>query len=350
MQAFVTGSTGLLGSNLVRLLLAQGHSVRALARSPQKAQKVLGNHERLELVSGDMEDIPAFAAALDGTEVLFHAAAYFREYFGPGDHWGKLKVINVDATLALLDEAQRRGLRRAIYVSSSGVLGGMPNNAPADENSGHDALTLRNLYFKSKVEGERAIAEWLRTHTLPVVLILPTAILGPSDTAPTNMGQAIVDLLDRKLPAIPPGGFEFVDARDVAQGMLNAVERGKSGERYILSAGYHSMAELAQTVARVSGVPAPRVRLPYAAALAAAYMSEFGARLRGTAPQIPVAAIRSMNLYRPVTAAKAQRELGVTFRPFAETLRDAVAWFRDNGYTSSSQAAPTGKSARQQAG
>lgn len=335
MRAFVTGATGLLGTNLVHTLLQDGHEVKALVRSAAKASKVLKSHERLTIIEGDMEHVPGFAPQLAGSEVLFHTAAYFREYFGPGDHWGKLKAINVDATIALLNAAEQHGLRKVIYTSSSGVIGGLPNDQTADESTPPDEAAMANLYFRSKVIAEQEIGAWLKTHQLPLVHILPTAMLGPSDTGPTSIGKAICDVLDRRLPAVPSGGFEFVDVRDVARAMINAVERGRSGERYILSEGYHSMHELVRIIEQVSGVPSPRLRLTYAMALSVAYMSEFGARLTGSAPQLPVAGIRTMNTLRPVSAEKARRELGIGFRPFAETVRDEVAWFQAHGYTRS---------------
>lgn len=335
MRAFVTGATGLLGTNLVHALLQDGHEVKALVRNAAKASKVLKSHERLTIIEGDMEHVPGFAPHLAGSEVLFHTAAYFREYFGPGDHWGKLKAINVDATIALLNAAEQHSLRKVIYTSSSGVIGGTSDSRPADESTPPDEAAMANLYFRSKVIAEQEIGAWLKTHQLPLVHILPTAMLGPSDTGPTSIGKAICDVLDRRLPAVPPGGFEFVDVRDVARAMINAVERGRSGERYILSEGYHSMHELVRIIEQVSGVPAPRLRLTYTMALSVAYMSEFGARLTGTAPQLPVAGIRTMNTLRPVNAEKARRELGIRFRPFTETVRDEVAWFQAHGYTRS---------------
>lgn len=332
MKAFVTGSTGLLGSNLVRLLLDQGHEVRALARSKGKAEKVLGQHERLSVVVGDMENINAFAPHMQGSEVLFHTAAYFREYYAPGDHWGKLHRINVEGTIRLLDEAEKYGVQKVIYTSSSGVMGRAPDGSPADETTPPDAHVYENLYFKSKVLAEQEIDRWLRSHALPVVLIRPTAMLGPSDTAPTTLGQAIIDLLAGKISVVPPGGFEFVDARDVAQAMINAVERGKRGERYVVSSGYRTMAELVQIIEKVSGIRAPRTRLPFPIMLAVAWLMERSAAMRGQNPRISVVAIRSMRRKRPVTPQKAVRDLGTTFRSIEETVRDEVQWFRLNGY------------------
>jgi dihydroflavonol-4-reductase len=332
MKAFVTGSTGLLGSNLVHLLLAQGFEVKALARSKQKAEQILGKNPHMEIVIGDMEDINGFAGELAGSDVLFHVAAYFREYYGPGDHWAKLKKINVDGTIHLLDEAEKHGLKKTVYVSSSAVIGGTANGTPGDESTPPDEAIEENLYAKSKVLAEQAIAEWSQTHQMPVVLILPTVILGPLDAAPTTMGQAVINLLNRKIPVVPPGGVEFVDARDVAQAMINAVEFGKAGERYIVSQGYHTMREFANLLEKASGVPAPRINVPFAVMLALVWLGERAAIMRGKPVEISVAGLRLMRRRREVTASKAIRDLGVNFRSLEDSLRDEAAWYRANGY------------------
>lgn len=334
MKAFVTGSTGLLGSNLVHALVEAGYQVKALARSREKAAKILAG-TGAEIVIGDMENVEAFVPALDGCDVLFHTAAYFREYFGPGDHWGTLKRINVDGTIKLLTEAEKRGLKKAIYVSSSGVLGQRKNGAPADESTGPDANAMANLYFRSKVVAEEAVADFLKTQRLPVVMILPTAMFGPRDAAPTGAGQIVLDFMAGKMPAIPPGGFSVVDVRDVTAAMVKAVEKGKSGERYIIGGDYYSFGDIFRLLSQITGVPAPARHLPYAAALAYAWLSERQAQLTGKRPTASVNAIRGLRARREVNMAKARRELGVTLRPFEQTLRDEVDWFRQNGYIAS---------------
>ncbi|MFN8529480.1 MAG: NAD-dependent epimerase/dehydratase family protein [Anaerolineae bacterium] len=349
MKAFVTGSTGLLGSNLVRLLLDQGYEVKALARSISKAEKMLGAHDRLRVIVGDMEQIDGFAGELAGCDVLFHTAAYFREYYLPGEHWETLQRINVDSTLRLLDEAQRHGLKKAIYVSSSTVIGQRADGVASDETTGPDAFTQQNLYAKSKVLAEQRIAEWLKTHSLPVVLILPSAMIGPGDAAPTNLGQSIIATLNRQMPAIPPGSAEFVDVRDTAQAMINAVERGKSGERYLLNESHHPIAEMMEIACKAAGVPLPRLRATYPMTLATAWFMERMAKITGGTPQVTMETVRITNRKRVLSGAKAVRELGITYRPFADSLRDEVAWFIQNGYVKS-PAKPSAALAQQHRG
>ena len=328
MNAFVTGSTGLLGSNLVKQLLDGGYTVKALARSASKAQQLLGTHPKLTIVVGDMENIPSFAAQMAGSDLLFHCAAYFREYYGQGDHWAKLKRINVDGTIELFTQAEEKGVQKVIYVSSSATIGRGPNGQPGDESTPPGALTAGNLYAQSKVLAEEAIATWLKSHSLPVVLILPTWMYGPQDAAPTGAGQLILDYLNRNLPGVVPGGSAVVDARDVANAMITAVEKGKSGERYIISNQFQTLGHINQLLAKISNVPAPRMYIPYPVALLVAWCSETVARLRGTETLITVNGIRTMKNALDVSAAKAKRELGFHPRSFEETLRDTINWYR----------------------
>jgi len=157
-------------------------------------------------------------------------------------------------------------------------------------------------------------------------------MFGPQDAGPTSAGQIVLDFLGRKLPGIPPGGFSVVDARDVAGAMINAVERGKSGERYIVNNEYYSLSELLSLLSKVSGIPAPTRRIPYPMALAVAYLSEARARLTGATSAVTVNGVRTLNSILAVRSDKAKRELGATIRPFEETLRDVVNWYVRNGY------------------
>jgi dihydroflavonol-4-reductase len=155
MKVFVTGSTSLLGNNLVRALEAAGHSVVGLVRSEEKGRRLLSD-TRAVLVKGDMRDVPAFAPAFEGCEVVFHTAAYFREYYQPGDHEESLETINVPATLRLMQEADRRGVRRFVHVSAAGTIGTNPDGSPGDEETPPSTLPSTNLYLWSKLRGDEA--------------------------------------------------------------------------------------------------------------------------------------------------------------------------------------------------
>jgi dihydroflavonol-4-reductase len=330
MRAFVTGATGLLGNNLVRALLADGHTVRALVRSETKAKRLLGDVS-LELVLGDMEDVPGFAGALAGCDLVFHTAAYFREYYGAGDHWRKLEAINVHATLALAEAAHARGVRRLIHTSSAGTIGLRVDGSSGDENTPPAPIASTNLYLKSKVLANDRLRELGARLGLDVVQVLPGWMFGPWDAAPTASGQLVLDFLAGTLPAIPPGGTNAVDARDVAAGMIRAALHGRPCNNYILGGPFTTIENVAATLAQATGLPAPRVRIPYPIAWAYATLAQTWARITGGQTVVSVAAVRMMHAQLRVSSNKALRELRWRYRPLSETLRDEVAWYRSHG-------------------
>jgi dihydroflavonol-4-reductase len=334
MKAFVTGSTGLLGNNLVRELLEHGFEVRALVRSRAKANKTFADLN-VEIIEGDMENVAGFAKALEGCDVLFHTAAFFREYYEPGNHWPMLKRINVDATIELLEAAERAGIKRAVHTSSSGTIGMKPNGTYGDENTVIPLEATSNLYFRSKVECDAAIQKFLETRKsrvdgLEVMTVLPGWMFGPGDAAPTNSGQLVLDFLGRKLPGILDGGTTAVDARDVARGMRLAAQSGRSGERYIVAGNFVSLEQIFLGIEKASGVPAPKRRLPKTLILMIAHVTGFYARLNHTRPMMPVEGLKAMQAKTGADSSKAMHEFGLSFRPIEETLRDTVAWFRSN--------------------
>ncbi len=334
MKVFVSGSTGLLGNNLERVLEAEGYDVVGLVRSEEKAQRLLGD-TRATFVKGDMKDVAGFASVLEGCEAVFHTAAYFREYYQPGDHGQALEEINIKGTLALLDEADRRGVRRFIHTSSGGTIGTKPDGSPGDEDTPAGEEQLRNLYFRSKVEGDKRIREWRGKNGMEVIEILPGWMWGPGDAAPTAAGRMAQDFMARKIPGIVEGGISIVDARDVAEAMITALEKGRPGEKYIVAGEFHTLEEVLKGLEKASGVPAPKWRLPFVLVLVVAVIQETIGRLTGREVLITRESVRTMHGKYKITSGKAQRELGARFRPLEETLKDVVAWYRSHPGTAS---------------
>ncbi|WP_027483696.1 NAD-dependent epimerase/dehydratase family protein [Deinococcus pimensis] len=321
MRVFVTGSTGLLGSNLVRELQGRGHHVTALARSPGKARAQLP--PGVDVVIGDLDHPQGWTPALDGVDVLFHTAAYFRESYAPGNHTHALRQLNVNATLDLLDIASGRGVRRAVLTSSSGAIG----MKPGDEDTPASETQLRNAYFRSKVEMDRAVADRARTHGPEIVTVLPGWMFGPHDAAPTSAGEIVLRFLRRGFPFALDGGTSVADARDVAWVMAEAAEHAQPGARYVASGPYVSFRELFDTLERHSGVKAPRLVAPRGAVETLARLADLAARLANRPSPLPLAGVRTMHLRHHVSAERAARELGATFRPLDDTVRDTLAWF-----------------------
>lgn len=329
MKAFVTGSTGLLGNNLT-YLLSQKNQVKALVRSKEKAKNVFGDTSNITFIEGDMLDIDGFAHELQGCDILFHAAAYFREYYQPGNHWKNLEKVNIKGTISLLERAEKYNIQKVVYVSSAGVIGMGPNGLPGDELTPPSKFAHTNLYFKSKLLAEEAIQLFLQKSSLPVVLILPGGIFGVRDFTPTSSGQLVLNFLSQKLPGIVDGGGCFVDVRDVAQAMINAVEKGRSGERYIVAGHYSSIEHVLQTLEKLTGIPAPKRHIPYTASLALAQLSELQWKLTGKPVLLSRARVQTLQQKFHWSSEKALRELAITFRPLEKTLRDEIDWYQQD--------------------
>jgi len=328
MHAFVTGSTSLLGYNLVHMLRAEGHRVTALARSPRPASDALVK-SGARVVFGDLLNVEGFADALDGCDVLFHSAAMSQDYYYyPGNHWPRLQATNVRAAVRLLIEAEKRGLDKVVHVSTSGIVGMHPDGSPGDESTPIHPVMARNLYYQSKLRAEEAIREFLDRHRLPVTLIQPGTIFGPGDVTPTTTGQLVLNFLQRRVPFSVDAGILVVDVRDVAQAMINAVERGGRGERYLVAGRFYTIDEILQTLSELTGIPAPRQQVPQSLMLAYAQAAEWWAALTGGRALASVKGAEVAYVKLRLSSQKAIFQLGVTFRSLAETLRDEVEWYR----------------------
>lgn len=330
--AFVTGATGLLGNNLVRELIAQGWHVRALVRSPEKAERQFAGLG-LEIVTGDMLDVAGFADALRGVDVVFHTAAYFRDSYKGGRHWDALHAANVEGTRALLDHAWRSGVRRFVHTSSIAVLYGRPGQV-IDETMLREERDADD-YYRSKILSDRVVLAFLDAHPdFWASMVLPGWMHGPGDIGPTSAGQLVLDVAWRRLPGIPPGSFSVVDARDVARAMILAEREGRRGERYLAAGRHMTMADLLPMIGRASGVETPTRRLPPALLHLIAAGYELYARATGRPVLLSWAMARAVareNDRSRYDHSKSEAELGLGFRPIEETLRDEVGWFRANG-------------------
>lgn len=330
--AFVTGATGLLGNNLVRELVSQGARVKALVRSMEKGRQQFEATDSIELIEGDMTDVAAFAEHLHGCDVLFHTAAYFRDNYKGGSHWAKLKAINVEGTEHLLEQAYRAGVRRFVHTSSIAVLNGEPG-MPIDETCLRRPEEADD-YYRSKILADERVFAFLDQHPeMHASLVLPGWMWGPGDLGPTSSGQLANDVMRGKLPGLVTGSFSVVDARDVAQAMILAAERGKRGERYLAAGQHMTMHQLVPLLGVIAGVKTPTRTLPLPLLYLLATLQEAYARLSGKPVLLSLATVRLMvkEANRShFNHAKSERDLGLTFRPLEQTLQDTVAWLRNH--------------------
>ncbi|MBI2958402.1 MAG: NAD-dependent epimerase/dehydratase family protein, partial [Chloroflexi bacterium] len=266
-KALVTGATGFIGSNLVRELLRQGYAVRALVRRRSDRRNVAGLD--IELAVGDLLDRASLDAALSGCDVLFHVAASYA-FWTPKPE--DLYRTNVTGTENILNAALAAGVKRVVHTSSESTIG-IEKACVGTEEGQPDPRKLPCHYKKSKYQAE-CLALSMGERGLPVVVVNPTTPIGPFDAKPTPTGQLVVDFLNHRMPAYVNTGLNIVDVEDVAKGHILALEKGRPGERYVLGNKNLVLKEVLATLEAVSGVKAPRTRIPLGIAFVAAFFDE----------------------------------------------------------------------------
>src|SRR6266850_3686147 len=327
MRAFVTGATGFLGSHVARVLADQGAQLRLLVRPSSDLRNIADlNAERVE---GDLRDPVSIEKALAGCDALFHVAADYRLWVPDPE---QMYRSNVEGTRGLIEAARKQGVRRIVYTSSVATMGFSSNGTLADENSPVSLANMIGPYKRSKFMAEQVALEAARSGA-DVVVINPTTPIGEGDLKPTPTGRIVVDFLKRKFPAYVDTGLNLVDAIECARGHIQALEKGRAGERYILGGENLTLKQILDRLSAITGLPSPRVKLPYVFALAAGVVDEtVTGRILRREPRATIDAVRMGRKKMFTTSAKAERELGWRPSPVDDALRRSVEWFRAHGY------------------
>lgn len=327
MRVLVLGATGFIGGQIARALVERGYAVRALRR-PGSALRVLDGLP-VELATGDLRDRNSLLAAMRGVEAVVHTAGYY-----PPNSLAPRRALRlaVAGMRAVLESARAAGVERVVYTSSLSTIGRAgAGRALADERDFYLPGSAADPYFEAKwameAEAYRAVAAGQ-----DVVVLCPTVVFGPGDVKPTT-GTIILALARGLMPAYVEGQVNVVDVRDLAQAHVAALERGRSGQRYLLGGHNTTVGATIQVAAEILGVPPPRLRLPARAALLAGKLGEAALLALPNRPLLPLSeAIEMIRHGQHYDCGKAQRELGLTARPITETLRDSIEWFRQYGY------------------
>jgi dihydroflavonol-4-reductase len=327
MLAFVTGATGFLGSHVARALAEQGADLRLLVRANSNAKNI--DDLKADRVVGDLRDPASLEKGIAGCDVVFHVAADYRLWVRDPE---EMYRANVEGTRGILEAARKNNVRRVVYTSSVATMGFTSNGHPADENSPVSLESMIGPYKRSKFMAEQVAVEAAHAGQ-EVVIVNPTTPVGERDIKPTPTGRIVLDFLKRKFPAYVDTGLNVVDARECALGHIAALEKARSGERYILGGQNLTLKQILDKLAAITGLPSPKLRVPYALALATGVVDEVvTGRIRGKEPRATIDAVRMGRKKMFVSSSKAERELGWKCVPVDDALGRAVDWFRANRY------------------
>ncbi|MFB2968894.1 hopanoid-associated sugar epimerase [Aerosakkonema sp. BLCC-F183] len=321
-KAFVTGGTGFIGANLIHLLVQQGYTVKALAR-PSSPLNNLRDLD-IEIVKGDLNN-PNLWQQMVGSQVLFHVAAHYSLWQTDKD---LLYRQNVLGTRNVLAAARQAGIDRTVYTSSVAAIG-VKEDGIADETYQSPLDKLVGHYKKSKYLAEQVAIEAVKNNQ-DVVIVNPSSPIGPFDIKPTPTGDIILRFLRRQMPFYLNTGLNFVDVRDVVWGHLLALEKGKTGDRYILGNQNFTLKEILDKLAEITGIPAPQKTVPAWLPLSVAWIDENILAPLGKAPSVPLDGVRMAQQTMYYDPSKAVRELGLPQTPIETALKDAVDWFKNN--------------------
>lgn len=328
MHCFVTGATGFIGASIVRELLRDGHAVTALVRPGSSVANLEGL--AVSIVRGDLHDQHQLARAMADCERVFHVAADYRLWCPDPP---AMYHANVDGTRTLLQAALDAGVNRVVYTSSVGTLGNPGDGRPGTETTPVSLSDMVGHYKKSKFLAEQE-AEKFIDKGLGLIIVNPSTPVGPLDIKPTPTGKIIVDFLNRRMPAYLDTGLNLIAVEDCARGHILAADKGTIGEKYILGNRNLTLQEIFSILEDLTGLPAPKVRLPYTPILLAAYLNEGLSRLTGKEPLIPLAGVQMARKFMFFDATKAVLELGLPQTPVEQALKRSITWFRANGYAS----------------
>jgi len=327
MLAFVTGATGFVGSHVARVLAEQGADLRLLVRSGSDLRNI--EDLKAERVIGDLRDSASLKKAVSGCDAVFHVAADYRLWVRDPD---EMYRSNVEGTRAVLEAARQSGVRRVVYTSSVATMGFTSDGHLAHENSPVSLANMIGTYKRSKFMAEQVAVEAARSG-IDVVVVNPTTPVGERDIKPTPTGRIVVDFLKKKFPAYVDTGLNLVDVKECAQGHAAALEKGRSGERYILGGENLTLKQILDKLAALTGLPSPRIRVPYAVALATGVVDQvLTGYIRKREPRATIDAVRMGRKKMFVSSSKAERDLGWKTVPVDDALRRAVKWFQANGY------------------
>lgn len=324
-HALVTGGGGFLGSQIVRSLLERGVKVRVLALPDESTENLEGLD--VEIMRGNILNVEDCAASVEGVDTVFHAAAIYKAWMPDPS---LMYDVNIRGTYNVLEAARRAEVEKVIYTASIVSLGRAKSGGTADEDTPYNVWDIDFSYSRAKYLSREAAEDFARWG-MDVRVVCPAVVFGPGDRVPTPSGKLIINTLGESPPVYLDGGTSYVDVRDAAEIHVLAAERGRAGERYLAAAVSLSNLEFLQTVCRLGGRKRRFFRIPVALARAYVKRMEAQASRTGEEPLMTSNFLEYSLKSGFFSGEKAVKELGATYRPFDETMADAVAYFRERG-------------------
>jgi dihydroflavonol-4-reductase len=324
MQIAITGGSGHIGANLCRYLVTTGHSVKVLINRTRKSLEGIP----LEKIPGNLLNKKSLESLVDGSDIVIHLAATI-SISGMTDR--DLLAINIEGTKNLLEVIKKFPVNRFIHFSSIHALIQEPFDEILDE-SRILALDDQILYNRSKAMSEKIVIEAFQDG-LDGLIINPTSVVGPYDFGPSLMGRALIQICKNKLPGLVAGGYDWVDVRDIVSGTVAAIEKGRTGERYLLSGKWLALPDMVKIIAMHYDIKNNWAILPYwLAELGVPFLKAY-AHMRRVEPLYTAESLNILkHSHRMISCDKARKELGYDPRPLEETLKDTIEWFKNNGY------------------
>ncbi len=323
MKIAITGTSGHVGANLCRALLAQGYEINALLHEDDRAIRGLP----LNVIKGNVTSLDSIEELVRGVDVVVHAAAYI----SVNQHNDQMVIdTNVNGTRNIIQKCKEHKVRRLIHFSSIHAFNSFPLTQPLDETRDL-VINHTYIYDNTKAASERLVAE-ANDDNLETIILSPTSVIGPFDFKPSMVGRSLINIYKRKVPALIEGGYNFVDVRDLVNATINAITMGRPGQKYLLSGNWHSIAEFGDFIQKVSGVKRPWFICPIWLAklslpLAKLFLNE---EIRLIFNKQTLEILESG--HRNISSEKARKELNFKSRSLEESITDSFRWFKENGY------------------
>lgn len=325
MRCVVTGATGHIGNVLVRKLYERGYQVVAFVLKNDNIDIFKGLN--IEYKYGDVNDIESLENAFLGADVVFHLAGIIE--IGNGNK-AKMYKVNVEGTKNVVDVCKKVGVKKLVYTSSVHAIKEKPKGEVIEETNEFSSKFVKGTYAKTKAEATKYVLD-AQDEKLDVIITHPSGVIGPYEYKRSNLGQLIIDCYYKKMKAYLDGGYNFVDVRDVADGLVLALEKGRPGQCYILAGHYVSIKELMKYVEEITHVPAPKFKIARWFAYATGFLSEIYYKIMKQKPLFTSYSVYTTGTNSNFSMQKAQKELGYNPRPIKETMEDTINWLKEEG-------------------